>query len=136
MSIETQTKDIMTKAIKRYSEEEGVDNSKIQLLIYTDNPDCLPKYKVLKNNRPLKEVSFNEILDVKMDFLGREIIATPFIASSLKRLVRETKCSYEEANVLIYTQDDTASNILLYFFVNQSPAKPIGLKDLLGQTAD
>ena len=68
MSLETQTKKIMSAAIERYAEEEKVDTNQVQLLIYTDNPDCEPRYKVLIHNKPLKDVSFNEILNVKIDF--------------------------------------------------------------------
>jgi len=130
MSLETQTKKIMSSAIKRYSEEEKVETNKIQLLISTDNPDCEPQYQVLIHNKPLKKVSFNEILNVKLDFLGRELIATPFITSSLKKMIRENNCSYEEANVLIYATDKEAEDIKLYFFVNTTAAKSMTFKDI------
>ena len=135
MSLETQTKKIMKAAIERYAEEEKVDKNKVQLLIYTDNPDCEPKYKVLIHNKPLKQVSFNEILNVKLDFLGRELIATPFITSSLKKLIRETNCSYEEANVLIYTNDNEEGSIKLYFFVNNTATKPMTFTDIFADLA-
>ena len=84
----------------------------------------------------MKDVSFNEILNVKLDFLGRELIATPFIVSSLKKLIRETKCSYEEANVLIYTTDkDSVENINLYFFINTKAAKSMTFKDIFADIA-
>ena len=136
MSLETQTKKIMSAAIERYAEQEKVDTNQVQLLIYTDNPDCEPKYKVLIHNKPLRDVSFNEILNVKLDFLGRELIATPFITSSLKKLIRETGCSYEEANVLIYTTDkDSVENINLYFFINTTAAKSMTFKDIFADIA-
>tara|TARA_R110000751_G_scaffold111725_1_gene210154 strand:- start:382 stop:789 length:408 start_codon:yes stop_codon:yes gene_type:complete len=135
MSLETQTKKIMSAAITRFAEEEKVEADKIQLLIYTDNPDCEPKYKVLLHNKPLKDISFNEILNVKLDFLGRELIATPFIISSLKKMIRQTNCSYEEANVLIYTMDKKVEDIKLHFFVNQSEAKPMTFTDIFADIA-
>ena len=82
MNVEKQTQTILSKAIERYAKENEVSNERVQLLIYTDNPDLEPKYKVLLDNKPLKEVSFNEILNVKLDFLGREFIATPFITNT------------------------------------------------------
>ena len=135
MSLETQTKKIMSAAIKRYSQEENIETNKVQLLISTDNPDCEPKYKVLINNKPLKEVSFNQILNVKLDFLGRELIATPFITSSLKKMIRETNCSYEEANVLIYATDEKAEDIKLYFFVNHTATKSMTFTDIFADLA-
>ena len=49
MSLETQTKKIMKDAIARYALENEVNKERIQLLIYTDNPDLEPRYKVLKD---------------------------------------------------------------------------------------
>ena len=103
-----------------------VSNERVQLLIYTDNPDLEPKYKVLLDNKPLKEVSFNEILNVKLDFLGREFIATPFITNTIKRLMNESSCDFNEVNVLIYPRDKT-EDINLYFFVGTRPKKPLTL---------
>ena len=47
MSLETQTKRIMKNAIVRYADENKVEKERVQLLIYTDNSDLEPKYKVL-----------------------------------------------------------------------------------------
>jgi len=135
MSLESQTKKIMKAAIERYAEEQKVESDKVQLLIYTDNPDCEPKYKVLVHNKPLKQVSFNEILNVKLDFLGRELIATPFIKSSLKKMIRQTNCSYEEANVLIYTSNNEEDSIKLYFFVNHTATKAMTFTDIFADLA-
>tara|TARA_R110001583_G_scaffold140114_1_gene292271 strand:+ start:574 stop:981 length:408 start_codon:yes stop_codon:yes gene_type:complete len=135
MSLETQTKKIMSGAIKRYAEEEKVETNQVQLLISTDNPDCEPQYKLLIHNKPIKKVSFNEILNVKLDFLGRELIATPFITSSLKKMIRENNCSYEEANVLIYAGDKEAEDIKLYFFVNHTATKPMTFTDIFADIA-
>ena len=123
MSIETQTKKIMRSAIERYAKENEVSNDRVHLLIYSDNPELEPKYKVLLDNKPLKNVSFNEILGVKLDFLGREFIATPFITNTIKRLMNESNCEFKEVNVLIY--DTKSGDINLYFFVGTKPNKPI-----------
>ena len=123
MSIETQTKKIMRSAIERYAKENEVSNDRVQLLIYSDNPELEPKYKVLLDNKPLKNVSFNEILGVKLDFLGREFIATPFITNTIKRLMNESNCEFKEVNVLIY--DNKSGDINLYFFIGTKPNKPI-----------
>ena len=132
MNVEKQTQTILSKAIERYAKENEVSNERVQLLIYTDNPDLEPKYKVLLDNKPLKEVSFNEILNVKLDFLGREFIATPFITNTIKRLMNESSCDFNEVNVLIYPRDKT-EDINLYFFVGTRPKKPLTLNYLFNQ---
>ena len=132
MSIETQTKNVMRNAIKNFANENDVSNERVQLLIYSDNPELEPKYKLLLDNKPLKEVSFNEILNVKLDFLGREIIATPFITNTIKRLMRESNCQYNEVNILIYQQDKT-DDINLYFFIGTIPNKAISFQYLFNE---
>jgi hypothetical protein len=132
MSLETQTKKIMKDAIERYASENDVSKERIQLLIYTDNPDLEPKYKVLKDNKELKQVTFNEILNVKLDFLGREFLATPFITATIKRLMRESNCEYKEVNVLIY-QTDKNDDVNLFFFVGTKPEKPITFSYLFNE---
>ena len=132
MSLETQTKKIMKNAIVRYAKEEEIETKRIQLLIYTDNPDLEPKYKVLKNNRELKKVSFNEILNVKLDFLGREILATPFITNTIKRLMRESNCEFKEVNVLVYLTD-VAEDVNLFFFVGTKANKSLSFDYLFNE---
>ena len=132
MNLEKQTKKIMLSAIKRFAEENNVSNERVQLLIYTDNTDLEPKYKVLLDNKELKKVSFNELLNVKLDFLGREIIATPFITNTINRLMKESNCNYDEVNVLIYPKDKE-EDINLYFFIGTKPNKPLRMNYLFNE---
>ena len=101
MDIEKQTKEVMLSAIKNYSKEYDVSEMEAQLMIKAGDDDCNPLYQVLINNRVKKDVTFNEILNVKIDFLGRETIVAPFIASGLRKLKREHGCKSEELNILI-----------------------------------
>ena len=82
MDIEKQTKKVMLNAISNFSKEFEVTELETQLMIRATDNDCTPKYQVLVNNKFKKDVTFNEILNVKLDFLGRELIVSPFIASS------------------------------------------------------
>ena len=66
MDLEKQTKKIMLEAIKRYAKENDVSSERVQLLIYTDNSELEPKYKVMVDNKELKKVSFNDILNVNV----------------------------------------------------------------------
>ena len=122
MNIVGQTKKIMGNAIKKYATDKKVDNTEVQFLISTDDTQTsLPKYQFLMKHKPIKEVSFNEILNVKVDFLGREMIASPFIANTIRRLAREKECSPLEISVLIYAKDSEVSEVLLCCFNKQNP---------------
>jgi len=132
MDIVKTTQDVMITAIGNFAKEYGVAETQTQLMIRANDDDCSPYYQVLVNNKVQKRVTFNEILNVKLDFLGREIIASPFIASALRRLRRDEGCGYEEISVLIYKQkrEQTAPN--LYFFKGTTPVKPITMDFIFG----
>ena len=125
MDIQKTTSNIMLTAIKNFAKEFEVAETKTQLMINASDENCTPIYKVLVDNKVKKQVTFNEILNVKLDFLGREIIASPFIASSLRKLRREQGCGFEELNILIYKQKEEQQIPNLYFFEGSKPIKPI-----------
>jgi len=132
MDIQKTTSNIMLTAIKNFAKEFDVAETKTQLMINASDENCTPIYKVLVDNKIKKQVTFNEILNVKLDFLGREIIATPFIASSLRKLRREQGCGFEDLNILIYKQKEEQSIPNLYFFEGSKPIKPITFDYLFG----
>ena len=124
MDIEKQTKQTMSDAINNFAKDNEKEIKDVQLMIKCDD-DLLPNYHLLIDNKKVKEITFNEVLNVKIDFLGREMIVTPFITNTLKKLRKETNCSPNEMNILIYKKDET-ENVYLYFFVDTKPIKPIG----------
>ena len=110
-----QTVKIMRNAIERYAKENKVENKDCQLVIRAENENCDPVYDVLVNWKPLKRVTFNEILNVKFDLLGRELMATPFIRNSLKRLLREKKAEWNNISVYIYSNNELEKVIMTVF---------------------
>jgi len=132
MDIEKQTKDVMLNAISNFSKEYEVSDLETQLMIRATDSDCTPKYQVLVNNKFKKDVTFNEILNVKLDFLGREHIVSPFIASSLRKLRNEHNCEVEEMSILIYKRDSDPLKPYLYFFEGTKAVKPIDFKYIFG----
>lgn len=132
MDIEKQTKDVMLNAISNFSKEYEVSELETQLMIRATDSDCTPKYQVLVNNKFKKDVTFNEILNVKLDFLGREHIVSPFIASSLRKLRNEHKCEVDEMSILIYKKPSDETKPFLYFFEGTKAIKPIDFKYIFG----
>lgn len=132
MDIQKSTKDVMLNAIKNFAKEYGVSQTETQLMIKASDENCTPRYEVLVHNKKKKDVTFNEILNVKLDFLGREIIATPFIASALRKLRRDEECDFSDINVLIYKQKEEQEHPNLYFFKGITPIKPITMDYIFG----
>jgi hypothetical protein len=124
MDFTKQTKKIMTNAIKRYSLENEKGNKQTQLMINSEE-DFSPTFKVLIDNKPVKDVSFKEIINVKLDLLNKEAIATQFITMCLQRICRENECNYNEVNILIYSPDELCEEIMMYLFIGTKPVKEI-----------
>jgi hypothetical protein len=136
MSIIKQTKTIMQNAITNFAKKNGVENKDSQVLIYPSNAELEPKYKVCTNWKPINEVSFNELLNVKVDFLGREFIAGSFIKSTFGKIIREQKClDYRDVNVIVYSSSNNTkeTDIKLHLFVNMKPVKEITFDYLFGE---
>ena len=132
MDIQKSTKEIMLNAITNFSKEFGVSTTETQLMIKAGDSNCSPQYQVLLKNKVIREVTFNEILNVKLDFLGREMIASPFIASSLRKLRNEHECDFEDLSVLIYKTKEEQTSPNMYFFQGYKPVKPITMDYIFG----
>jgi hypothetical protein len=132
MDIEKQTKDVMLKAISNFSKKYEVTDLETQLMIRASDDNCTPKYQVLVNNKLREEITFNEILNVKIDFLGREMIVSPFISSSLRKLRREHECKADDLAILIYKKESNPSSPYLYFFEGTKAVKPIDFQYIFG----
>ena len=129
-----QTKDVMISAIKRYAEKNEVSNSESQLIIFTDdNENMMPKYKVLKQFKPVCEVTFNELLNKKIDFLQREAMITPFIQRSIGRMAKENDVNPKDIVVMIHSKNNLVNDINLFLYVNHQPIKEITIDSILGE---
>lgn len=132
MDIQKSTKEVMLNAISNFAKKYEVNQTETQLMIKASDENCTPRYQVLVRNKVQKDVTFNEILNVKLDFLGREIIATPFISSALRKLRRDENCDYQDINILVYKQKEEQDYPNLYFFKGNQPQKPITFDYIFG----
>ena len=123
MSIVNQTKKTMSTCISNFAKEYDKNNLEVQLLIKSDY-EFIPSYYLLINNKNEKQITFNEILNVKIDFLGREMRGKPFISNTLRKLSKEQNCSPSEMNILIYNRNKK-EDVSLYFFIDTKPIKAI-----------
>ncbi len=126
-----QTTKIMSNAIVRYAKEHGVENKDCQLVIRANDDECNPVYDLCVNWKRERQLKFNEILNVKFDMLGREMMATPFIRSSLKRLVKEKQCNWNDLRVFIYT-NNAVEKILMTVYVGNVNSGQITFEYLFG----
>lgn len=127
MDVQRITEEIMINAINRFAKEKKLNSIDVQLMIKATDEECTPKYQLLVYNKFDQDLTFNQILNVRLDFLGREIIASPFISSSLRRLRKEHSCDFDKVNILIYKSKEEQNNPNLFFFEGSKPIKKIGM---------
>lgn len=115
--------DIMSKALKRLSEENNCDAKNIQLVIKFDGEKVL--YSYMKNYEKISDLTFNEILGVKFDFKQREFLTAPFLSKSIVRLAEEKNTDVNEISSIIVTKDSEANKVYMLAYHNNEYFKQI-----------
>jgi hypothetical protein len=119
--------EIIYRACERYGKLEGVEASKMQVLFSLDDEGEV-KYSLLKEYRPYKEVTFNEILNVKIDFRGYSLIVPPFIKDTINNCSEELQASVKNLFVMCLVKRDM--DVGIYLYNEKEPVKEIILADL------
>lgn len=119
--------EIVYRACERYGKEEGVDANKMQVLFSLDDEGEV-KYSILKEYRPLKEVTFNQILNVKIDFRGYSMIVPPFIRDTINNCSEELQTDAKKLFVMCLVKKE--EDIGIYLYNEKEPVKEIILAEL------
>lgn len=115
--------DVMSKALKRLSTENGCDATNIQLVIKFDGQKVL--YSYMKDYEKISDLTFNEILGVKFDFKQREFLTAPFLQKSIVRLAEERNTDVNEISSVIVTKDSEANKVYMLAYHNDEFFKQI-----------
>ena len=115
--------DIMSKALKRLSNEQNCDAQDIQLVIKFNGEAIL--YSYMKEYQEIKDLTFNEILGVKFDFKQREFLTAPFLQKAIVRLAEEKNVGIDEMSSIIVTKDSEANKVYLLAYHNNDFYKQI-----------
>ncbi len=117
------------KAIERYAKELGKEQKDVQLL-FGIKEDGSNLYKLLNEYKSLKEITFNNILGVKIDFSGRSMIVPGYIREILTTLAQQNEIAIlSSANVIVYKEKE---EVKLYLYKDTKPVKLIDLEELFG----
>ena len=109
---ENKTREIMGKAIIRYAKNWKCADSSVQILIKPSGDEGLT-FAICQNYQPKEPATFKQILDVKIDLLGYEMIATPFIVKALKKMCEERGLPDGSVSAMIAKKGD-AMKIIAY----------------------
>jgi hypothetical protein len=122
--IVSQFSEISKKAIKRFSGTYGTTPQNVQIsfslkpiVVEVENEkkvDYDVVYKVYKDYQKVEDVTFLNILGVRIDFKGYSFIAPPFIQKTLVRFANELGVNNQNVFVMLYLNDDNALKLNLF----------------------
>jgi hypothetical protein len=123
--IVSQFSDISKKAITRFSGSYETTPQNVQIsfslkpiIVEDENKekkvDYDVVYKVYKDYQKVEDVTFLNILGVRIDFKGYSYIAPPFIQKTLIRFANELGVNCQNVFVMLYLNDENALKLNLY----------------------
>jgi hypothetical protein len=117
---------ICKKAIEKFSNDLQTPKEDVAITFNLKNGEVY--YNLLKDFKVYKEVTFMEILGVRIDFKGYSMLVPPFIQKSLLGFCEEFKIEESKVNVMALLVQE---NIFLVLFNDTEQIKQIRLDDLL-----
>lgn len=99
------TQKIMKTGISKYSKELNISKEETQILVKSDEADGV-NYTICYNWNPKTKVSFKDIMDVKVDLLGFERLASPFLRKSIDMYAKYYDGLVEEMNLFIFEKNN------------------------------
>ena len=102
--IYSKTQKIMRTGINKYSKVFGIDANNTQILIKNNESEEV-SYTMCNDWQPKLEVSFKDIMDVKVDLLGFEGLASPFLAKSVVMYAHKYETTISNINLFIFEKN-------------------------------
>ena len=99
------TQKIMKTGISKYSKEFETTKENTQILVKANEGDGV-NYTMCNNWKPKNEVSFKDIMDVRVDLLGFEMMASPFLRKSVDMYSKYYDTSNSQINLFIFEKSD------------------------------
>ena len=99
------TQKIMNTGIGKYSRIYEVQEEQTQILVKAEGDEKV-NYTMCNGWKPTENVSFKDIMDVKVDFLGFELLASPFLRKSVDMYAKKYETPSEDMNMFIFKKDE------------------------------
>ena len=99
------TQKIMKTGISKYSKEFETTKENTQILVRANEGDGV-NYTMCNSWKPQNEVTFKDIMDVRVDLLGFEMMASPFLRKSVDMYSKHYDTSNSQINLFIFEKSD------------------------------
>lgn len=100
------TQKIMKTGISKYSKEFETTKDNVQILVNTVEVDGALKFTMCDAWNPKKQVGFKDIMDVRVDMLGFEMMASPFLSKSVEMYAKYYDSDIKEVNMFIFEKNE------------------------------
>lgn len=115
--IQSETKKIMYKCCEKYAAQKGLNVDNVQLILGMNEEGNT--YTLCENYVRKEEYDINQVLGVKIDFLGYSKLAPPFILKSLLRFSETYSVNPIEIYVMcVPTKNEKGKNDISLFIYN------------------
>ena len=155
--ISTQIEKTMKKALITFAQKEGKCATDISFIIHTKptekSPELTPQYFYAVCNKPVTEevkvkmqngeeenkqvpigLRFTQdILGIKFDLLGQEVIAAQFLMQYFKSISESKKIPPRNIYISIGATDGEAKNIIVGLYKGQEVIETLKLEDVFGE---
>ncbi len=119
-----------SKALLRFAPiVEGVKApEQVQIIIGTKNNETSePYFRVFNNWKPIEnekakedfvpgEFSFKQLNDIKLDLMGKEMLATPFLADCIRKFAEKENIDPDKVNMVILTEKELKAYPVPFLF--------------------
>jgi hypothetical protein len=118
--------EIASKCLERNAKENATIKKNMQLVFKLNGEEV--EYLIYKEYKPLKAISFLQVLGVKLDFKGYSLFVPKFIHGALNRY--STEMDIQKSNVRVVLNFNNSDELLIFVYDNNEFKKQVQLEDL------
>lgn len=127
------TRTTIQKGLLNFAKELGASPKEVQLVISAKDTEGIPKYSVLSKYKHVKEVTFKQILNLKIDMLQREAVAEPFLQKALQNIAKQSKTDLMKLQIMIISTDEKAEQMKYFIYGDFKLIKEITIEHIFGE---
>lgn len=131
--IEKEFSSIVRKAIERFAKQYNAPDEDVQLRFRLDHSGELI-YSIMHKYVKKQDLTFLQVLDVKIDFRGYSLIVPPFIKKTIERFANDLNT--EQTNVIIINSKNAKDIITIWLYNQGTPERSIQLKELFEEVPE
>lgn len=120
--------DIATKCATRYANEQATMRDKIQIVFKLNENGSESEYLIYKDYKPLKKITFMQVLGVKIDMMGYSLYVPKFIRGSLVRFCETFNIEPKNVRVMLSIQEN--GDLFMYLYNGGNFIREVELESL------